>query len=92
MTYEERSVLEDFALRHANRVNFEAWLEGDIFERIKQGRLTRKDKDFLLYHAEQEEQELIEIKRRGIDSEHHRGKIERLLKNAIEAKRLLTAR
>lgn len=90
MTQAERHVIEDFCLRQFNRVVLDALLGDDLFERIREDRLSARDRDYLLYLAEQEQQELAGYYDRVTGRPVH-SKIERLATNNHAAVSALVA-
>jgi hypothetical protein len=84
MTIEEREVIENFALRQANRVLLEDLLGKDIFVKIQSDRLGEREQAFLLHLALQEETELHEYSKIN-----RHPKINRLLENAMAVKKIL---
>ncbi len=84
MTFEEREVIENFALRQANRVLLEDLLGGDIFVKIQSDRLGEREQSLLLHLALQEETELHEYSKIN-----HHPKINRLLENVTAVKKIL---
>ena len=81
MTVAERQTVEDFCLRQFNRVILDALLGDDLFDRIREDRLSVRDKDYLLYLAEEEERELADYYDRQTGRPFH-PKIDRLTANA----------
>ncbi len=90
MTQADRQVVEDFCLRQFNRVVLDALLGDDLFERIREDRLSARDRDYLLYLAEQEAQELAGYYDRATGRPVH-PKIERLAANNRAATTVLLA-
>lgn len=88
MTEREKEIFETFVLRHANLTLIDYALGHDIFDKVFQQRLNRLEKNYFLALAEAEEAELSEAPKTVL-SPGARAKIDRLLKNAREAKEIL---
>lgn len=88
MTVAERQVIEDFCLRQFNRVILDVLLGDDLFDKIREDRLSARDTDYLLYLAEQEERELAAYYDPRTGRPFH-PKIDRLAANARAARAAL---
>ncbi|HEX9756658.1 MAG TPA: hypothetical protein VGB26_02505 [Nitrospiria bacterium] len=84
MTGDEREVVENFALRQANRVLLEDLLGHDIFQKIQTDRLNEKEKSFLFQLALEEVADL-----RTYAKVHFHPKVNRLLENATAVQKIL---
>lgn len=88
MTEQEKEIFETFVLRQANLTLIDYALGHDIFEKVFEQRLNRREKDYFLMLAEEEEAGLLEAQE-SAPSPATAAKIARLLKNAREAKEIL---
>ena len=88
MTEQEREIFETFVLRQANLTLIDYALGHDIFDKVFSQRLNRREKDYFLGLAEEEEAQLFEAQKTA-PSPETAAKIARLLKNAQEAKEIL---
>lgn len=88
MTAQEQEIFETFVLRHANLTLIDYALGHDIFDKVFAKRLNRREKDYFLTLAEEEEADLLQAQKADL-SPGARAKIERLLKNAREVKEIL---
>lgn len=88
MTEQEQATFTTFVFRHANLTLIDYALGHDIFDKVAEQRLNRREKEYFLTLAEAEEKELIEA-RKEAPSEATRRKIDRLLKNARETRGIL---
>ncbi|HZR45719.1 MAG TPA: hypothetical protein VFA47_03365 [Candidatus Manganitrophaceae bacterium] len=88
MTEREKEIFETFVLRQANLTLIDYALGHDIFDKVFEQRLNRREKDYFLMLAEEEEAGLLEAQK-SAPSPATASKIARLLKNAREAKEIL---
>jgi hypothetical protein len=61
MTEQEREIFETFVLRQANLTLVDYALGHDIFDKVFARRLNRREKDYFLSLAEEEEAQLIDL-------------------------------
>jgi hypothetical protein len=88
MTEQEQEIFETFVFRHANLTLIDYALGHDIFDKVVEKRLNRREKDYFLTLAEEEEADLLEAQKTA-PSPATENKIARLLKNARETKEIL---
>lgn len=88
MKPEEKEVFEAFVFRHANLTLIDYALGHDIFDKVVQNRLNPLEREYFIRLAEAEEKELLEALKTAPSSATE-AKIDRLLKNAREAKEIL---
>lgn len=88
MTQKEQEIFETFVLRHANLTLIDYALGHDIFDKVFAQRLNRREKDYFLILAEEEEAELLKAQKTA-PSPATANKIARLLKNARETREIL---
>lgn len=88
MTPQEQEIFETFVLRQANLTLIDYALGHDIFEKVFEKRLNRREKDYFLALAEDEEAEMLRVQKADLGP-GARAKIDRLLKNARAVKEIL---
>ncbi len=88
MTEQEHETFEIFVLRHANLTLIDYALGHDIFDKVFEKRLNRREKDYFLVLAEEEEADLLQAQKADLGP-GARAKIARLLKNAKAVKEIL---
>jgi len=90
MNPEEQTIVERFVLRHANLSLLDYALGEDIFDKLFGKRLGRRDKDYFIFLAADEEKQLLAAQKTDPGSKMQ-VKLATLLENVRLARKIFTA-